>query len=101
MSTKDVHVTLRLSRDEWEELHMTGRQVMILPFEPGRFDEKLTTGKLGNSNRVMLPKKVLEKHSIDHLPKKADSGVFEFEGGKFLVIKLKETSMAPPRFGEE
>jgi len=72
------------------------RNVLILPEE---FDEFLTTGKLGNSNRIMLPKKVLKKHAIE-LKGKVPAKIFDVNGRKFLLIKLEEIKIGIPKFKE-
>ena len=64
-------------------------------------NEKLTTGKLGNSNRIMLPNKILKKYGIKKLSKKVPSKIFEYNGNKLLVIKLEESKIGIPVFEED
>ena len=73
-----------------------GREVIVVPKD---FDESLTTGKLGNSNRVMVPKKILKRHKIE-LKGKVPARFFDVEGKKMLLIKLDEKLIGVPKFKE-
>ena len=95
---EETLITLKLTENERKRLSGS-RYVLVFPADAG-FPELLTVGKLGNSNRVMVPKKLLKRHSIASLPRKAGAGFFESGGEKFLVIRLKESGRVP-KFEEE
>lgn len=72
-----------------------GGEVMVVPED---FDESLTTGKLGNSNRIMVPKKILKRQKIE-LKGKVPAAFFNVGGKKMLLIKLGEKIIGVPEFG--
>ncbi|MCK4714767.1 MAG: hypothetical protein KAT35_04275, partial [Candidatus Aenigmarchaeota archaeon] len=57
-----------------------------------------TTGKLGNSNRIMMPKKVLQLFKIDELDKKVPAMLFRNAGSVYLLLKLKKSMLGIPLF---
>ncbi len=95
INMKDYEIIMKaVISEEEQKLLKEMRNILILPEE---FDESLTTGKLGNSNRIMLPKKVLKKHSIE-LKGKVPAKIFAVNGRKFLLIKLEELKIGIPQF---
>jgi hypothetical protein len=94
-----IIINLKVSKDEYNLLKHSTKKLLLLPTE--LFDESLTTGKLGNSNRIMLSNKILEKYNVTELLKKAPSKIVELNGEKFLLIKLQERTLGKPIFGEE
>jgi len=88
---------VRLTRDEYEAL-ASARYIMLVGAED--FPERLTVGKLGNSNRIMVPKRLLKKHGITSLPKKAPTAFLEYGGEKFMIVKLSEAARNVPQFRE-
>jgi len=74
------------------------KEFILLPISS--FDLSLVTGTLGNSNRIMLPNKILKKHEIETLIKNASSKIVKNKKGKFLVIKLDGPD-GIPKFGDE
>lgn len=97
----DITITLKISEKEYEMLKPKNKEFLLVPTESHALDETLTTGKLGNSNRIMLPNKILKKYEIKKLLKKVPSKIFEFDGNKLLVIKLEESEIGIPVFKEE
>lgn len=95
VKSDEILVNATLSEDEHRLLKST-KNIIILPEE---FEEQLTTGKLGNSNRIMLPKKILKKHGIE-LKGKVPAKIFDLNGTKFLLIKLEEIKFGIPKFKE-
>lgn len=95
MENDEVMLTAAISNDENKSMK-GARDIIILPCE---FDEELTTGKLGNSNRIMLPKKILKEHNIE-LKGKVPAKAFVMNGKKFLLIKLDEKVAGVPKFKE-
>lgn len=90
-----IFLRLLITREEYK-LIQNYKNVIVISED---FNEKLTTGKLGNSNRVMLPKKILKMHKVK-LTGKVPARIFELEGKKLLLIKLEEKITGVPEFGE-
>ena len=101
MKGKEIAVTLKISPQEYKLLQQTTKDLLLVPTTSTILDEVLTTGKLGNSNRIMLPNKILKRHNIPHLIKKVRAKIFEVEDEKFLVIRLKESKTGIPIFESE
>lgn len=96
-----IIVCLKASKEEYEALGKTTHEILVLPTSSRDLTEVLTTGKLGNSNRIMLPNKILKRYSVTKLIKKVPAKIFDVEGRKFLLIKLKEHKKGVPVFGGE
>jgi hypothetical protein len=101
MKNDKILVSLKLTKEEYKLLKQATKRLLLLPTEPNILNESLTTGKLGNSNRIMLPNKILRKHNVTMLLKKVPSQIFEMYDEKFLLIKLQESTLGKPIFGEE
>jgi len=95
---REISITLRISRDEYEVLRQTTTDILVLPTD--HLDQTLTTGKLGNSNRLMLPKKLLGKYNVTELKKKVHARIFRVNEEIFLLVKLKESTTGIPKFGD-
>ena len=96
-----ISLNLRISVSEYSLLKSPRGSILLLPADPGILEEWLTTGKLGNGNRIMLPNKVMKKYHVKELHKKVPAGIFEVNGGKFLLIKLEEHKPGVPTFKGE
>ena len=96
-----ILVILKISEKEYELFKPKSREFLIIPTDENALDETLTTGKLGNSNRIMLPNKILKKYGIKKLIKKVSSKIFDSNGDKFLVIKLEKSKVGIPVFKED
>lgn len=101
MKSDKIFVNLNLTKDEYKLLKQTTKRLLLLPSSTTVLSELLTTGKLGNSNRIMLPNKILRKNKITRLLKKVPAQIFDFNDEKFLLIKLQESIIAKPNFGDE
>jgi hypothetical protein len=101
IKNESILVTLKISEQEYEFLKSKSREFLIIPTDEDTLNETLTTGKLGNSNRIMLPNKILKKYEIKKLLKKASSKIFNSNGDKLLVIKLEESKVGIPVFKED
>jgi hypothetical protein len=101
MTNSKIDVKLSISRDEYKILkhHMT--DLVILPCGSESLVHRLTTGKLGNSNRIMLPKKLLESFRIRSLDKKVPTNIFIIDDDAYLLIKIKKSEFGIPKFEEE
>jgi hypothetical protein len=91
MKGDKILATFEITEDEYKMIKPRSRRVIFASLD--MLDEVLTTGTLGNSNRVMLPNKVLIKHGIQKLVKKARSNIFETLDGKYLVVELEKNSI--------
>lgn len=99
MGDHEIIVNLRISNSEYELLKNNRYDLVLLPSDFGSLGNTLTTGRLGNSNRIMIPKKMLAREKIG-LQKKVPSRVFKINDSAFLLIKLDESSMGIPVFGD-
>jgi hypothetical protein len=101
MKDDKILVSLYLTKEEYEILEQTTKGILLLPAGSNNWNELLTTGKLGNSNRIMLPNKILHKNKITKLLKKVQAQLFSTDNEKFLLIKLQESEIGKPNFGDE
>ncbi len=92
---KKILVTLELSADEHQNIKHH-REMLVAP--TSSFTDVLTTGTLGNSNRIMLPNKILKKNDIARLRKKVPCSVLKIKKGRYLVIELEGPSAEIPEF---
>lgn len=97
VNIEDGEIILNLSITEEEYKLISGLKEVILVSE--EFEDKLTTGRLGNSNRIMVPKKMLKKHEVE-LKGKVPAKIFEVGNKKFLLVKLEERKEGVPEFRE-
>ncbi|MBU4246535.1 MAG: hypothetical protein ABIF85_01580 [Nanoarchaeota archaeon] len=96
-----IEIKLSISNDEYRILKHHMSNLTIFPCEKDTLTYSLTTGKLGNSNRVMLPKKFLESFNIKELDKKVPSNIFVLNGDAYLLIKIKSSKAGIPTFKED
>jgi hypothetical protein len=97
----EIQINLSLTKEEYGLLGQRTEKLILLPMDEGSLNKKLTTGKLGNSSRVMLPKKLLGAVGIPEPDKKVKSNFFRVNGDTLLLIKLSESMQGIPVFGEE
>lgn len=98
MKGREIVVNLKISQQEYKSLQQTTKDLLLVPTSSAILNELLTTGKLGNSNRIMMPNKILKRHNIPHLLKKVHAKIFDLDEEQFLVIKLKESKTGVPIF---
>lgn len=98
---KDVKLTLRLSKKEYELIAKHLDELIVLPVSDEALNEVLVTGKIGTGNRIMVPNKLLEKHKIPKLIKRVKSRIFATNKGEYLVISLEKEKKGIPVFEEE
>lgn len=96
----DIIVNLKVSKNEYELVGNNTSNLLLVPTSQEFLNRPLTTGKLGNSNRIMLPKKILEKFEIRKLEKKVPARTFSVDDEVFLLIKLKRSTFGIPVFKE-
>ncbi len=101
MNDNKIELKLIITEEEYKILkhHMT--DLIIFPSGSDTLKYMLTTGKLGNSNRVMLPKKVLESFGIRTLEKKVPTNIFLVNDNAYLLIKIKKSEFGIPKFEED
>jgi len=100
MRKGNIVVNLNISKNEYELFSQETKNLLLLPTNSNILDKPLTTGKLGNSNRIMLPKKILDKYEITDLVKKVPAKTFKIDDEVFLLIKLKKSNFGIPMFKE-
>ncbi|MBN2043110.1 MAG: hypothetical protein JW754_04875 [Candidatus Aenigmarchaeota archaeon] len=96
----EIYVNLKLSKKEYKILGQETDNLIVLPTSNRVLDHELTTGKLGNSNRLMLPKKMLIKERVMVLEKRVRGNLFDINNDVFLLVKIKESMVGIPRFIE-
>ncbi len=96
---RDILLTLRLTKKEYENINSDTKEFIVMPAD--NFDRVLTTGKLGNGNRIMVPSKFLKNNNIAFLKKNVRSSIVDVEERKFLVIELDNKRTGVPVFGED
>ena len=91
-----INVNLKLSKKEYEIIkNSLGDDVIILPSSNNSLSTRLTTGRIGNGNRLMLPNKFLQRNGVEKLEKKVPANAFKVNGDTFLLIKLKSLIKIP------
>ena len=94
-NSEDIFVVCNVTEQE-AKIIGSSKNVLVLPKE---FKEVLTTGKLGNSNRIMMPKKILRKYEIN-MKGRVSAQIFEIKNKKFLLIEMDEKKLGIPNFRE-
>ena len=97
----EILATFSISEKEYDLLKRSEENLVILPAGPGILDEVLTTGRLGNGNRIMLPTKILKAHNVNTLLKNVPAKIFELDENKFLLIMLEESKSGVPVFSKD
>jgi hypothetical protein len=93
-----ISVSLKITEEEYSLLKNPKGDMLLLPADAQALEESLTTGRLGNGNRVMLPNKVLSRYEVKKLHKKVPAKIFKVGGGSFLLIKLEDNRPGVPSF---
>ena len=96
-----IALTLNISREEYEFLKQATSDLMVVPISPKFMNHLLTTGKLGNSNRLMLPKKILDKLEVKRMEKKVAGRIFRLNNSVYLLTRLHGKKNGIPVFGGE
>ncbi len=100
MKGEEIFINLTTSKEEYNLLHQHTKDLILVPAGEEFLNLRLTTGKIGNSNRIMLPKRILEKNEIKTLEKKVEAKIFTLNGDVFLLIRLKKSDTGIPKFGD-
>ncbi len=85
-------LTLKISKEEYK---LFNGEKDLLVFPVASLDTTLVTGTLGNSNRIMLPNKVLRRNDVESLSKRVLSKIVKIKNGKYLIIQLEESEDIP------
>lgn len=101
VQTDGISVSLKITEEEYSLLKSPRGDMLLLPADSVALEESLTTGRLGNGNRIMLPNKVLSKYNVKKLYKKVPAKIFAVSGGRFLLIKLEDERPGVPSFEVE
>jgi antitoxin component of MazEF toxin-antitoxin module len=101
VANNEILINLRVSKQEYDLLKQNTDNLILLPSNRVALNQTLTTGRLGNSNRVMLPKKLLEMGGVNILQKKVPARIFKINGEVFLLVKLEESKTGMPVFEED
>jgi len=95
-NNKNINLHLLITNQEYGLLKQKTKDIIILPEDS--LNKTLTTGKLGNSNRIMVPKKFLKQFELENLDKKIPAAVFEIDNKLFLLTKIKSLKNGIPEF---
>ena len=95
----ETRLNMKISNEEHAIIQSRTEDLLILPADKSSLTKSLTTGKLGNSNRIMLPKKLLEGERIGQPDKKVPAQTYRVGGDVYLLIKLKKSDIGKPKFG--
>jgi len=83
-----IFLTLRISQEEYEFLKSKTSDILVAPVDGKSMDKQLTTGKLGNSTRLMLPKKALDALEAKAIEKKVPGKVFRIGDSIYILARL-------------
>jgi hypothetical protein len=95
----EIIAILSMTKNEYKMLEDMTKNLILLPTE--LLENRLTTGTLGNSNRIMLPNKILNKHNVTDLLKKVPAKIFKLRDDIYLLIKLQESKLGIPVFSDD
>lgn len=98
---RNIFVELKISEEEYNMLQSVSYDVLMVPTDPQVLSDTLTTGTLGNSHRIMLPKKILKKFNIKEVTHRVPCSVFDFNDSKYLVLRIEDNKPGVPKFGVE
>jgi hypothetical protein len=101
MNGSQIQLKIAVSLEEYSLLRYHTSDILVLPAGKDAMFNTLTTGKLGNSNRIMLPKKIMEAFSVSSLDKKVPMNIFNINDNAYLLIKIKKSEFGIPKFSEE
>jgi hypothetical protein len=101
MENGEILINLRVSREEHELLKQNTENILLIPSDQEAFNHTLTTGKLGNSNRIMMPKRILEKGGVSVLEKKVPAMLFRNAGSVYMLLELRKSMLGIPLFGSD
>ena len=87
-----ISVNFDITREEYK-VFQEDKDFLLVPISA--LDMTLVTGTLGNSNRIMLPNKILKQHAINELVKKIPYKIIKTKKGKYLVIQLEGSEHIP------
>lgn len=93
MEGNGITLVLEISHEEYK-LIGSEEEILVVPKAGSFLKEELTTGKLGHGNRIMMPNKLLNRYEVE-LPKKVPARIFKAKDEKYLLIKLKKSSLIP------
>lgn len=91
---------IELSDREYELISPQTENLLLLPTDISHMPEKLSTGDLGNSNRIMVPHGLLRRHGVPPLRElgRVQAAVFETNFGTYLLADLTTQRAGVPRF---
>ncbi len=96
LEAEKIYVTLAVTKQEYDLLKEDTKNLVVLP--AAKLNEVLTTGRIGNGNRIMLPNKVLKRNEIKELFKHVNARIFDADSKKLLLIKLEDNKRVVPNF---
>lgn len=99
LGEEGILITLELTKEEHDAIAPDSKEFVVLAAD--KLNYILTTGKLGNGNRVMVPSKFLRSNDVHILRKNVKASIINTGEKKFLVIELEDKKTGIPVFGED
>lgn len=93
-----ILITLEMNKREYDAVTPDVKEFITLPADT--LDRTLTTGKLGNGNRIMVPNKFLRSHDIEVMRKFVKGKIVDIGEKKYLIIELEDKKRGIPRFND-
>ena len=94
----EIGVYININKEEYDLLRQSTENIILIPQSSLR--KSLTAGKLGNSNRIMLPKKIVRSFGVEDLDRKVPAAIFRLEDRLFLLAEIKNMEKGVPQFKE-
>ena len=94
----ELFLNLKVSSEEYEFLKQTTSEIALIPTGQRFMSQPLTTGKLGNSTRLMLPKKSLDRLEVKKMDRKVPGRIFKIEGNVYLLARISGKRKGVPVF---
>ena len=85
---------------EYELISPQTGNLLLLPTDAAHMPEKLSTGDLGNSNRIMVPHGLLRRYDVPPLREfgKVPGAIFKTSIGTYLLADLTSHRAGVPKF---
>ena len=94
----EIFINLKITSSEYRILRSSTKSLVVLPTDSSILTDILTTGTLGNGNRIMIPNKLLRRSDIPVLNKKVPSRIFRVNNDDYLLIRLDGGDLSIPSF---
>lgn len=97
MDAGKISVRLAITAEEYGIIRGHNGDFIVLPCGKGSHTHELTTGKLGHSNRIMVPKKMMKRFKVPGMNKKVPAGLFRVHDDTYLLVKINKSEIGLPK----